>query len=69
VSENRRYGPIARTLIGGEDEAEYVDAFLFGVQRTCPRVKAVSKVSDLEGVGIDVFVIKDLTARSAPRQR
>jgi hypothetical protein len=29
-----RYGPSARALIGGEDQAEYVNALLLGVQRT-----------------------------------
>ena len=47
TAEDGRYGPTACTLVGGEDEAEHIDALLLGVQRTCAG-QAVSEVSDFD---------------------
>src|SRR5215203_5159873 len=44
--EDRRNGSTMCALVSGEDEAEYLDTFLLGVQRTCARTQAVGKVSD-----------------------
>ena len=67
--EDGRYGPTARTLVGGEDEAEYVDALDLGVQGTGAGAQAVSELSDFVRIGVDVLEVIGLAARSAQGYR
>jgi hypothetical protein len=65
TSEDGRYGPTARTLVGSEDKAEYVDTLDLGVQWTGAGAQAVSELSDFVRVGVHVLEVIGLAAGSA----
>ena len=60
--EDRRNGPTVRALISGEDESEYLNTFLFGMQRTGAKTQALGEVSDFGHIGVHVLEVIGLAA-------
>ena len=60
--EDRRNGPTVCALVGGQDEAEYLDTFLFGVQWTGAKTQAVGEVSDFGHIGVHFLEVIGLAA-------